>query len=67
MNNKLTDYFYPFEHDNKFIERNQNALRNVGFRICRVTQLLSLNAWSNRDKNITVINWVEDQKYRRSN
>jgi beta-1,4-mannosyltransferase len=67
MNNKLTAYFYPFEHDNKFIERNQNALRNVGFRICRVTQLLSLNAWSNRDKNITVLNWVEDQKYRRSN
>lgn len=49
------------------IERNQNALQDAVFRICRVTQLLSLDALSNRHKNITVLNWVEDEKYRRSN
>jgi hypothetical protein len=66
MNSKLTAYFYPFEHDNQFIEKNQNALRNLGFRICRVTTLMSLHALLNRRNNITVLNWVEDQKYGRS-
>lgn len=66
MNSKLTAYFYPFEHDNQFIGKNQNALRDLGFRICRVTTLMSLRALSNRRNNITVLNWIEDQKYRRS-
>jgi hypothetical protein len=66
MNSKLTAYFYPFEHDNQFIQKTQNALQSLGFSICKVSNLVSFRVFLNRRNNITVLNWVEDQKYGRS-
>jgi beta-1,4-mannosyltransferase len=59
-------YFEPKSHANKFISINLNALKKMGCEIFKLNAMLSVKTeWKNRNKALVVMNWVEDQMYRK--
>lgn len=67
MKPNLVVFFYPFEVRNGFVDKSKLALERLGYKVKKVSYMVSLSSILNRRNNITVLNWVEDQKYRREN
>ncbi|GAC23195.1 hypothetical protein GMES_0895 [Paraglaciecola mesophila KMM 241] len=57
-------YFYPYSHNNDFININQKEIESLGFNITPIRQLFSFGAWRARKNSVLILNWVEDQMYR---
>ena len=59
-------YFEPASHANKYISINQGTLKALGYKICKLNAMFSVRtAWRDRHNALIVMNWVEDQMYRK--
>ena len=58
-------YLYPFEHNNGFIDRTKEVYARQGFHIEPLKALFSSANLGKREKNTVVLNWYEDQPFRK--
>lgn len=65
MNTYRWLYLYPFEHNNGFIARTKAVYAKQGFQIEPLKALFSKDNLSKREKNTVVLNWYEDQPFRK--
>ncbi len=65
MSKKRHLYLYPFEHSNAFVERTKRAFCELGYTPLRFKRLFSLKNVFQRKQNAVVLNWYEDQPFRK--
>lgn len=58
-------YLYPIEHSNGFIERTKGVFSQLGYTLAPLKQLFRPANIARRKHNTVVLNWYEDQPYRR--
>ncbi|QJR80191.1 hypothetical protein CA267_005075 [Alteromonas pelagimontana] len=56
---------YPIEHNNSFIARTRTVFEELNFRVKPLKRLFALSNVRNRKANTVVLNWYEDQPYRK--
>ncbi|MCW8090400.1 hypothetical protein [Alteromonas sp. ASW11-130] len=65
MSHKQRLYLYPFEHSNAFIRRTKEAFYELGYHPQSFKKLFALRNLFNRNHNAVVLNWYEDQPFRK--
>ncbi|MCW8109504.1 hypothetical protein OPS25_13420 [Alteromonas ponticola] len=65
MSDKRHLYLYPFEHSNAFVARTKQAFCELGYTPHSFKKLFSLRNLSTRKHNAVVLNWYEDQPFRK--
>lgn len=58
-------YIYPYEHNNQIIENTKSVFSDLGLDVHPFKHILRPGRLFNRKNNTLVINWLEDQPYRR--
>ena len=59
-------YFYPYKHGNRFIESTQNRIKDNGLEVLPFWSLFKFKNLISKRDNIIVLNWYEDQPYRKN-
>lgn len=58
-------FLYPIEHSNGFISRTKGVFSQLGYSVAPLKQLFRIGNITRRKHNAVVLNWYEDQPYRR--
>ncbi|AXR05537.1 glycosyltransferase family protein [Salinimonas sediminis] len=58
-------FLYPIEHSNGFIERTKGVFTELGYQLSPLKALFRPANVASRKHNSVVLNWYEDQPYRR--
>ncbi|NMH60511.1 hypothetical protein [Alteromonas ponticola] len=65
MSHKRHLYLYPFEHSNAFVARTKQAFCELGYVPRSFKQLFGVHNLFHRKDNAVVLNWYEDQPFRK--